>query len=194
MKFRDVVITVGTFLLLVGTYCLIERQGLENARNYSVIFGVLIALIVYVTNSYYQYKQRISDNAFRYIKVHNNLFDNEFLSKNIPAMEQAEREKSTFVRDLNDAESEKNFNRLLGSIEHLALLSKHGVVSKSANIYMFGWFARHIQSVLTSEERNNVYWELAVKFLDELKQDADDFYRLPKEERARYFQKNHFFH
>lgn len=194
MKLRHVVFAIATFLLLASTYYLIEQQGLENARNYSVIFGVLIAIIVYVTNSYYQYKQRISDNALRYIEVHKNLFNNEFLLRNIPAMEKAEKERSAFVRDLNDAESEKNFNRLLGNIEDLALLSKHGVVSKSANIYMFGWFARHIQSVLTIEERNNVYWELAVKFLDELKQDADDFYNLSKDTRAKYFKKNHFFH
>lgn len=163
--------------------------GLDEWRNIAVIAGVVIALVVYITNSYFQYKQRVSDNALRYIEVHEKLFQNEFLAMNIQAMEQG-----TFMRDTANADSEKSFNRLLGQVEHLALLAKHGVVSKTANIYMFGWFARHIQPVLTTDERNNVYWELAVKFLDELKEDADDFYKKSKEEREKYFKKNHFFH
>jgi hypothetical protein len=162
---------------------------LDDYRNIAVIGGVIIALIVYITNSYYQYKQRVSDNALRYIGVHEKLFNNEFLASNIRAMD-----LGTFKRDTTDDKSETDFNRLLGEIEHLALLAKHGVVSKSANVYMFGWFASKIQPVLTSEERNNVYWELAVQFLDDLKREADDFYKLSKDERKKYFQKNHFFH
>jgi hypothetical protein len=162
---------------------------IDDYRNVAVIGGVLVALIVYITNSVYQYKQRVSDNALRYIEVHEKLFQNEFLAQNIRAME-----RGTFQRDTTNEKSEAEFGRLLGEIEHLALLTKHGVVSKSANVYMFGWFARHIQPVLTSEERNNVYWELAVKFLDDLRREADDFYKLSKEERDKYFRKNHFFH
>ena len=163
--------------------------SLENCRNIAVIAGVIIALIVYITNSYYQYKQRISDNALRYIEIHEKLFANKFLADNIQAME-----AGTFKRDATNQESEQTFNRLLGEIEHLALLANHGVISKTANIYMFGWFASHLQPVLTPNERNNVYWELAVQFLDELKKDADDFYKKSKEERDKYFKKNHFFH
>ncbi len=178
-----------TIVLFIALYILIDQRGIDYARNVSVIAGVVIALAVYITNSYFQYKQRISDNALRYIEAHEKLFKNEFLIKNIHAME-----RGTFQRDRTDPSSELNFNRLLGEVEHLALLAKHGVVSKSANVYMFGWFASHIQPVLTSEERNHVYWELAVSFLDELKRDADDFYKLTKEQRTEYFQKNHFFH
>lgn len=162
---------------------------LDDYRNIAVIGGVIMALLVYITNSYYQYKQRVSENALRYIEVHEKLFQNEFLTSNIRAMD-----LGTFKRDTTDDKSETNFNRLLGEIEHLALLARHGVVSKSANVYMFGWFASKIQPVLTSEERNNVYWELAVQFLDDLKREADDFYKLSKDERKKYFQKNHFFH
>lgn len=162
---------------------------LDEYRNLAVIGGVIIALIVYITNSYHQYKQRISDNALRYIEVHDKIFRNDFLIGNIRAMD-----LGTFKRDTSDDKSEASFNRLLGEIEHLALLAKHGVVSKSANVYMFGWFASQLQPVLTSEERNNAYWEVAVKFLDDLKRDADDFYKLSKEGREKYFNKNHFFH
>jgi hypothetical protein len=162
---------------------------LDDYRNISVIGGVIIALIVYITNSYYQYKQRVSENALRYIEVHDKIFKNEFLASNIRAMD-----LGTFQRKTTDDKSEASFSRLLGEIEHLAILAKHGVVSKTANVYMFGWFASQIQPVLTSEERNNVYWELAVEFLDDLKREADDFYKLSKDERKKYFQKNHFFH
>lgn len=103
-------------------------------------------------------------------------------------------ENGTFTRDLANDDNEKHFNRLLGEIEHLAMLSKHGIISKTANIYMFGWFARHIHSVITTDERNNIYWELGIEFLDELKNDTDDFYKLSKDERKKYFDKNHFFH
>lgn len=165
------------------------NMGLEDYRNVAIIIGVMVALIVYITNSYYQYKQRISENAVRYLDIHSKLFENEFLRNNIKAMEDGE-----FKRDTADKESEKAFNRLLGEIEHLALLSKNGVISKTANVYMFGWFALHIQPVLTSEERNNVYWELAVKFLDELRDEAEDFYKLSKLKREKYLKKRHFFH
>ena len=51
---------------------------LDDYRNIAVIGGVVIAVIVYITNSCYQYKQRVSDNALRYINVHDKLFHNEF--------------------------------------------------------------------------------------------------------------------
>lgn len=159
---------------------------IEKYRNLSIVFGVIIALVVYITNSYFQYKQRISSNAIRYMELHSKLFENEFLKNNIQAMENGE-----LKRTKND---EKDFNRLLGEVEQLAFLSKTGVVSKTINIYMFGWFARHIQPLINTKERENVYWEVAVEFLDELKKDADDFYKKNKEERKSYFNKNHFFH
>lgn len=168
---------------------IISDMNLEEYRNIAIILGVIVALIVYITNSYYQYKQRISENAIRYLDVHSKLFENDFLRSNIKAMENGD-----FKRDISDEKSEIAFNRLLGEIEHLALLSKNGVISKTANVYMFGWFALHIQPVLTSEERNNIYWELSVKFLDELRDEAEDFYKLSKIKREKYLKKRHFFH
>ena len=164
-------------------------MSIDDYRNIAVIGGVVVALIVYITNSYYQYKQRVSDNALRYIAIHEKLFQNEFLAENGTAME-----LGTFKRDSTDEKSERNFELLLGEIERLAILAKHGVVSKTANVYMFGWYARHLQPVLTPEERDNVYWELAIRFLDDLKREADEFYKLSKEDRDKYFRQNHFFH
>lgn len=183
---KKAIITLASIIIFGTSWWVASPCTLQDYANFSVIWGVVIALVVYITNSFYQYKQRISENAIRYMDVHTKLFEHEFLSKNIQAME-----NGTFERK---SEDEKSFNRLLGEIEHLALMSKSGVVSKTANIYMFGWFAKHIQPVLTAEERNNVYWELAVEFLDDLKEEAEDFYKKTKEQRQKYFEKNHFFH
>jgi len=178
---KKIFFTLASIAIFGAPWWLASLNTLQDYANFSVIWGVIIALVVYITNSTYQYKQRISENAIRYMEVHTKLFEHEFLSKNIQTME-----NGTFER--ND-EDEKSFNRLLGEIEHLALMSKSGVVSKTANVYMFGWFARHIQPALTAKERNNVYWELAVEFLDELKEEADDFYKKTKEQRQEYFEK-----
>ena len=183
---KKILITLALISFLFLSWRIADPCNLKDYADLSVVLGVLIALVVYITNSYFQYKQRISENAIRYMDMHSKLFENEFLKNNIQAMEDG-----TFVRKPED---EKSFNRLLGEIEHLALLSKSGVVSKTANIYMFGWFARHIQPVLTPKERNNVYCELAVEFLDDLKEEAEDFYKKTKEQRKAYFEKNHFFH
>jgi len=59
---------------------------------------------------------------------------------------------------------------------------------------MFGWAAQKIQPILTAKERDNVYWELAVQCLDELKDAADDFYKKKKAERQEYRRKDHFKH
>jgi len=183
---KKIIITLTTLGIFSASWCAASPCTLQDYANFSVIWGVVIALVVYITNSFYQYKQRVSENAIRYMDIHTKLFKHEFLSKNIQAME-----NGTFERK---AEDEKSFNRLLGEIEHLALMSKSGVVSKTANIYMFGWFAKHIQPVLTAKERNNVYWELAIEFLDDLKEEAEDFHNKTKEQRKEYFEKNHFFH
>lgn len=183
---KKIAIAVALILSFAFMWWLAAPKNLKDYADFSVVIGVLVALVVYITNSYFQYKQRISENAIRYLELHSKIFKNEFLAKNIQAMEKNELKRKP--------EDEQAFNRLLGEIEHLALLSSSGVVSRTANIYMFGWFARHIKSVITAEERKNVYWELAVKFIDDLAQDAEDFYKKTKDERNRYFSKNHFFH
>jgi len=169
---------------------------LEDYVNTSVMvasaattLGVIIALVVYISNSRAQDRQRVVENVVRFQEAHAKLFQNRFLSDNLQAMEEG-----TFVRDLNIKEMERHFSRLLGDIEYFALLQKTGAISRTMNVYMFGWFAQRIQPVLTSQERGNVYWQLAVEFLDEMKKEADKFSRVSPEERREYFQSNHFSH
>lgn len=158
---------------------------LSDWRDFSTIVGVIIALCVYVTNTLSEFKQRKIENLMRFYSVHHKLFENPFLEKNIEAME-----RGTFRRDPANRDMEKHFNRLLGEIEHIAWLQNVKAIPPKINVYMFGWFARQIQPMLTAEERNNPYWELAVCFLDATKKAADDFYKKTQEARARYFKRD----
>ena len=47
-----------------------------------------------------------------------------------------------------------------------------------------------IQPHLQNGERNNILWELAIHYLEELKKAADDYVKLPNEKRDRYLKKN----
>lgn len=85
---------------------------------------------------------------------------------------------------------EKKFNSFLSDVEEIALLTSHKAVSMTVQVYMFGWFAQKIQPHLTTVERNNVFWELAVHYLDELKKAADDYSKLPNKKRDKYLKKN----
>jgi|RifCSPhighO2_12_1023870.scaffolds.fasta_scaffold00580_9 hypothetical protein len=55
---------------------------------------------------------------------------------------------------------------------------------------MFGWFAQKIQPHITNEERGNIFWELAVHYIDGLNKAADDYSKLPNEKREKYLRKN----
>jgi hypothetical protein len=162
---------------------------LEDGRNIATIFAALVALVVYVTNSVQQYRQRQLENVGRFLDAHRKLFQSKFLVQNWKAFEDG-----TYKRDLSNQQMEGEFSRLLGEIEYFALLRRTRAISQTMSIYMFGWWAQRLQPLLTAEERNNVYWELAIEFLDEMKAAADDFYKMTKEQRADYFRYPHFRH
>jgi hypothetical protein len=162
---------------------------LEDGRNIATIAGTAIALFVYITNSIQQRRQRRIENALRFLAVHQRLWKTPFVEKNLPAME-----AGTFSRESWDEAMEDDFSRFLGDLEELGLLLRCGAVSQQLSIYMFGWLAQRVQPVLAAKERDNVYWELAVQCLDELKDAADDFYKKTKAERQEYHRKDHFKH
>jgi hypothetical protein len=99
-------------------------------------------------------------------------------------------EKGTFRRDTSDEDKNKQFIKLL---EEIALLQKAKAIPKSVNTYMFGWMGQQIQPMLTTDERNDVYWTLAIEFLDEMKSLADDFDKKSKNERIEYFKNINFY-
>lgn len=160
---------------------------LEDGRNIATIAGTAIALTVYITNSIQQRRQRRVENALRFLAVHQRLWQTPFIAKNLPAME-----AGTFSRESWNEETGEDFSKFLGDLEELALLLRCRIVSQRLSVYMFGWFAHKIQPLLTAKERENVYWELAVHCLDELKDAADDFYKMTKQEREQFHRRNHF--
>src|SRR6266542_883332 len=115
---------------------------LTPLRDAAAILGVVTALVVYITNVRAQARQRKLDNIRRFFDAHDRLFeDGGFLESNIVAMED---DTAPFVRNMRDKEMEKKFNRLLGEVEKVALLTRNKAVSESIFTYMFGWFARKV--------------------------------------------------
>lgn len=165
------------------------KLSLEDWRNIATIIAAIIAVAVYITNSIHQHRQRKLENIVRYIEAHRKLFKSKFLVDNWTALE-----KGMFQRNTTDPEMEKDFSRLLGEIEYFALLQATNAISSTMSIYMFGFWAQKLQPLLTNEERNNVYWELAVHFLNEMKAVAEDFYKKTRQERNKYFKHHHFSH
>jgi hypothetical protein len=162
---------------------------LEDGRNIATIVGTVIALGVYITNSIQQQRQRRVENALRFIAAHQRLWQTPFITKNLHAME-----AGTFSRTSWNEATEDDFSKFLNDLEDLALLLQSRIVSQQLSTYMFGWVAQKIQPILTAKERDNVYWELAVQCLDELKDAADDFYKKTKSERQQYHRRDHFKH
>jgi hypothetical protein len=101
-----------------------------------------------------------------------------------------EFEDNTYKRDAENKDEEKKFNRFLGDVEKIAYLTSHCAVPATVQVYMFGWFAQKIHPHITNEERNNIFWELATHYIDELKKAADDYSKLPNEKREKYLKKN----
>jgi hypothetical protein len=155
----------------------------------ATIAGTVVALTVYITNSVQQRRQRRVENALRFIAAHQRLWQTPFIAKNLHAME-----VGTFSRASWNEATEDEFSKFLGDLEELALLLQSRIVSQRLSVYMFGWVAQKIQPLLTAKERDNVYWELAVQCLDELKDAADDFYKKTKAERQEYHRRDHFKH
>lgn len=161
---------------------------LTDVKDIATITGVVIALIVYITNSFHHRRQSAIDNALRFIDVHRRLVETRFLAENFHEME-----RGTFQRDLNNEEMNKNFIVLLRALEQIALLQKAKAIPESVNTYMFGYISQQIQPLLTPNERNDIYWTLAVEFLDKMKSLADDFDKKTVNDRVKYFKELKFY-
>lgn len=163
-------------------------MDLDTIRTVIMGLGTSVALITYITNSINNYRNKNIENIDRFLKAHDELLkDDGYIMSNLKEME-----AGTFKRDQSDEEMEKKFNRLLGGIEDLALLTSHKAVPTSIQVYMFGWFAKKIQPELTNEEKTNLFWELAVSYIDELVKATNDYEKLTTEEREKLLKKEAF--
>jgi len=161
-------------------------QTIADYKDLATIIGIVVAVITYITNSYFQFRNKRIENLKRYFDAHDNLFEKDgFILSNIRAFE-----AGTYKRDIENEEMEKKFNRFLGDVEKIAFLTSHNAVPLTVQAYMFGWFAQKIQPHITANERSNLFWELAVHYLDELKKSADDYAARPNGEREKYLKKH----
>lgn len=159
---------------------------LADWKDVATIIGIVIAVLTYLTNSYFQFRNKGIENLKRYFDAHDTLFDADgFIMANINDFE-----AGTYKRDTTDKDMEKKLNRFLGDVEKIAHLTSHGAVPTTVQVYMFGWFAQKIQPHLTNGERGNIFWELAIHYIDELAKAADDYSKFPNEKREKYLQKN----
>ena len=81
---------------------------LTDFKDIAVIIGIIIATLTYITNSYFQFRNKNIENLKRYFDAHDALFEKEsFLSENLLALE-----KDTYTRDKTNDDMELKFNRL----------------------------------------------------------------------------------
>lgn len=94
------------------------------------------------------------------------------------------------MRDAGDTESETGFHLMLVEIEHLALLANNDAVQRLTQVYMLGSYAKHLLGLLTAKERESMFWELAVGYLDGLARDTDRYKSLTGSARARFWRRS----
>jgi hypothetical protein len=158
---------------------------LADWKDIATILGIAIALLTYLTNSYFQFRNKRIENLKRYFDAYEKLFDaNGFIMSNLK-----ELEEGTYKRNTEDREAENKFRQFLTNVEKIAYFTSHGAVPATVQVYMFGWFATKVHPHLT-DSRSNIYWDLAVHYIDELKRAADDYAKLPNEMREKYLKKN----
>ena len=164
--------------------------SISEAKDYATIIGIFVALLTYVTNSHFQLRNKRIENMKRFLDAHDVLFEeNRYLVQNVKAME-----TGIYKRDYENSEMELAFTRFLGDVEKIALLTSHRAVPKEAQIYMLGWFALKIQPEIKGSERTNIFWELAIHYIDELAKAASDYEKLDSKKRARYLRKRKLVH
>ena len=155
----------------------------DELRNYATVIAALVALLVFIVNTWSQHRNRRIENLSRFNQVHQRLFaDNGYLARNLAAIE-----NGTMQRDLGDAESEARFHLMLLEIERLAVLANNTAVPRSTQVYLFGSYAPTLVALMTEAERASMFWELARGYLDGIARDAERYSKLTRSERAQFW-------
>ena len=155
----------------------------EELRNWATVVAATVALLVFLVNSYLMVRNKRVENVSRFIETHRRLFaTGGYIAGNIAAIE-----AGTLVRDSSDTVMEGKFHLMLLEVERLALLANNEAVPRHTQVYMFGWYARNILSVITNKERDNMTWELALGYLDGLEVDTTNYEKLTRDQRERFW-------
>jgi hypothetical protein len=155
----------------------------EELRNYATVIAALVALLVFIVNTWSQNRNRRIENLSRFNQVHQRLFaDNGYLARNLAAIE-----SGTMQRNFSDTESEARFHLMLLEIERLAVLANNKAVPRKTQVYLFGSYAPTLLALMTDAERESMFWELARAYLDGIARDAERYAKLSRSERAQFW-------
>ena len=154
----------------------------SDLRDYATVTAAITALLVFAFNSHIQRRNQRIENLARFFEVHRRLLAVEgFLMKHFAAIE-----AGTFVRDPNDEDNERKFHVLLLQVEQLAILAHNRAVPESTQVYMFGLYASHLCKLLTERDHENMFWELAISYLQRLSELTTEYRCMTPRERLRF--------
>lgn len=155
----------------------------EELRNWATVVTAIVALLVFAGNSILHVRHERLENVSRFIEAHQRLFaPRGYIADNMALIE-----TGSLTRDLENVRMEAKFHLMLLEVERLAILANNKAVPRSTQIFMFGWYACTIVSILTPKERDNVSWELVLGYLDALAKDYSAYEKLTRERRADFW-------
>lgn len=155
----------------------------NELRDYATAMASVIALLVFIVSTFSQSRNRRIENLTRFNQAHQRLFASDtYLTLNLIAIE-----TGTMRRNTEDLVMESKFHLLLLEIERLAILANNRAVPRHTQVYMFGSYASRILGLMTDEERASMFWELAVRYLEGVAKDTDEYAKLTRTERARFW-------
>ena len=155
-----------------------------DARDLVLVVVSVLAGVQYVINSYSLVRNRNLENINRFLSVHQRLFELDgYIMLNIEKWETGKVERDT------TPEMERKFHAMLLDIERLAILANNKASSERLQVYMFGWYATRIVNLISGKERGDKFWELALKYLDDLARRSKDFEALTSQEREQYMKR-----
>lgn len=155
----------------------------NELRDYATAMASVIALLVFIVSTLSQSRNRRIENLTRFNRAHQKLFASDtYLALNLMAIEAGAMRRNT-----EDPVMESKFHLLLLEIERLAILANNRAVPRHTQVYMFGSYASHILGLMTDEERASMFWELAVRYLEGVAKDTEEYAKLTRTERARFW-------
>jgi hypothetical protein len=155
----------------------------DELRNYATVVAALVALLVFIVNTWSQNRNRRIENLSRFNQAHQRLFsDNGYLARNLAAIE-----SGAMRRDISDPKSEARFHLMLLEIERLAVLANNKAVPRATQVYLFGSYAPTLLKLMTEAERDSMFWELARAYLEGIAADAERYSRLTRNERSQFW-------
>lgn len=179
-------LALGWTIYEIVSYVTNSNDPISKLKDCATILGVLIAIITYVTNSLAQWRQRTIDNARLFNEAHLSLFEKgKFLHEFYKDMDENENGLPILTINRENKDSMNMFHEFLGEIEHFSMLQEIGAISKNGNAYFFGWYAKQIKPLL-DKERIEPFWQVAVKFIDEMASEGERFNRMPLSKQTKY--------